>query len=405
MKVLYHHRTQGRGGEGVHIREIVTALSHHGHEVTVISPPGVDPLAGAHEASAPAARRPEAVTVRDAARRVLGWCSRRAPQPVFELLELGYNAYALARIGAALRAKKYDAIYERYAFLCVAGALLARWLRIPLILEVNEISGIQRNRAQTFTRLTSWLERRVLDRASAVMVVSSFLAKELTARGADADRIHVIPNAVDPGAFDPDTDCGAVRRQYGLEDRFCIGFLGHFAGWDRLDRLISAVKRLRAASRDVHLLLVGDGAARPDLERQVRAEGLEESVTFTGVVPRDRVPALIRAFDVCVLPHSNAFGSPLVLFEFMAMGRAVMVPDVGPVLDVIVHGENGYVFRNGDVDQIVAGVQHLMDHPEERARLGRRARRAIEERHTWRANGRRVSELLRLAQKEGPERC
>jgi glycosyltransferase involved in cell wall biosynthesis len=453
MNILYHHRTQGRGGEGVHIREIVTAFQEMGHQVTVISPPGVDPMStgnpvarsngnsgvygtsgarvisirgikkasGAVAASGVSARaggvnRGTAARKRAGAggekpadepavpgglkasiRRVLKWCARRAPQPVFELLEVGYNAYAFAKLQGALRAKKYDAIYERYAFFCFAGAFLARWFKVPLILEVNEISGIERNRAQSFTRLTSWLERRILKRASAIMVVSSFLREELIKRGAAPDKIKIIPNAVNPDSFKPDTDCDEVRERYGLEDKFCIGFLGHFAHWDRLDLLIAAVKRLRAMHRNVHLLLVGDGNVRAELEEQVRAEGLEDAVTFTGMVPHDQIPEFIQTFDLCVLPHSNPFGSPLVMFEFMAMAKAIMVPDVGPVLDVIVHDENGHVFSNGDVDEIVEGVKYLIDHPEERARLGANARRTVEENYTWKDNARRVSRLFKAA--------
>jgi glycosyltransferase involved in cell wall biosynthesis len=462
--ILYHHRTQGRGGEGVHIREIVTAFQEMGHQVTVISPPGVDPMSNgnpvtkangtngvngsnganghkitlkavngsngiavkaangvtrangfkranginrgngvkkqltkASEASVQANAEPPPKGIKSSIRRFLKWCSKQAPQPVFELMEVGYNAYAFAKLQGALRAKKYDAIYERYAFFCFAGAFLARWFKVPLILEVNEISGIERNRAQTFTKLTSWLEKRVLKRASAIMVVSSFLREELIKRGAAPEKIKIIPNAVNPDSFQPDMDCNAVRQKYDLNGKFCIGFLGHFAQWDRLDLLIDAAKKLRDEYRNVHLLLVGDGKVRPELEEKVRAEGLEDVVTFTGMVPHDQIPEYIQAFDLCVLPHSNPFGSPLVMFEFMAMAKACMVPDVGPVLDVIVHDENGHVFKNGDVDQIVEGVKHLIDHPEERERLGATARRTIEENYTWKDNARRVSRLFKPA--------
>ena len=65
-------------------------------------------------------------------------------------------------------------------------------------------------------------------------------------------------------------------------------------------------------------------------------------------MPRDDVPAYIDAMDICVLPDSNAFGSPIALFEFMAMGKPCVVPDLGPMRDVIEDNATGIMFPHGD---------------------------------------------------------
>ena len=121
LRILYHHRTQGRGAEGNHIVSIVTALRQLGHEVDVLSPPGVDPF-----------DPNSTVPVDKANAKTQGWSSiwkvmsKHMPNALFEVAEMFYNIPAYFRIRAALREKKYDLVFERYAFYLLAGVLAAR---------------------------------------------------------------------------------------------------------------------------------------------------------------------------------------------------------------------------------------------------------------------------------------
>jgi len=171
MRILYHHRTQGRGAEGNHIVSIVTALRALGHEVDVASPPGVDPFD-------PASTIPvdKAKTETRGWSSVWKWMSRKLPNWLFELAELGYNIPAYFRLRKLLRTGKYDLLFERYAFFLVAGARAARRCGVPFLLEVNEVSGIpNRARRQTFQRLCAATERYIFRRCTVVHAVSSWL--------------------------------------------------------------------------------------------------------------------------------------------------------------------------------------------------------------------------------------
>jgi len=139
VTVLYHHRTQGRGAEGVHIAGIVQALRAAGHNVLLLSPPGVDPLAtqGTYLYGSRSG----------IAGRLWRYISKTAPQIAFELVELAYNFYLLPRLLRLLRSAAVDVVYERYAFFLWATAWLCRRRGIPLILEVNEVVGLKRARA------------------------------------------------------------------------------------------------------------------------------------------------------------------------------------------------------------------------------------------------------------------
>jgi glycosyltransferase involved in cell wall biosynthesis len=101
----------------------------------------------------------------------------------------------------------------------------------------------------------------------------------------------------------------------------------------------------------------------------------------------------IGAMDICVLPDSNAFGSPIALFEFMAMGKPCVVPDLGPMRDVIEDGAKGIIFPHGNHQALSAALLRLVEDPELRNQIGARAKQSVFERHTWAANARFVVQL------------
>src|SRR3954469_15416402 len=104
MRALYHHRTQGKDVEAVHIVGLCGGLEQLGFEVEIVGPPGV--ITDPESTATPAAGKPK--TAWD-------WVSRKAPQALFELLELGYNMAAFPRLWRRCRAAKPDLLYERYA--------------------------------------------------------------------------------------------------------------------------------------------------------------------------------------------------------------------------------------------------------------------------------------------------
>jgi len=118
-------------------------------------------------------------------------------------------------------------------------------------------------------------------------------------------------------------------------------------------------------------------------------------VTFTGLVQRDRVPGLVAAFDVALQPAVVEYASPLKLFEYLALGRAVLAPRLPNLMEILEDGTNALLFdpdKPGDMETVLA---RLCDDPELRRRLGGAARDCIESRgFTWRANAERITALF-----------
>jgi len=381
MKILYHFRTQGTGAEGVHVAGIGNAFTELGHTVVFSSPTGVDPRtnAGADPFSSKK-RRP-----------ALSRLAARAPGFLFEWLEIGYNFVCYARLGALLANERYDLIYERHAFFLAATALLAQRRRIPLVVEVNELAGDERVRATPWlSPLARFADRVTFQRARLIVVVSPHLRRRIAALGIPEHKILVLPNAVDEKTLDAPTDGAAVRERHQCRDALVIGFVGWFVPWHRLDLLLEHFARLAGTEPRLRLMLAGDGPLAGTLAGRAQALGVRERVIFTGPVPHAQIPDHIAAMDICVVPHSNEYRSPIKLFEYMARARAVVAPRTEPVAAVIQDGENGLLFDPEKPGELGAQIARLMASPQERERLGAAARKAVTARHTWRRNAEAV---------------
>ncbi len=381
MKILYHFRTQGTGAEGVHIAGIANAFESLGHRVIFSSPTGIDPRTTAGANPFAAKKR----------RSLIARLAAHAPGFVFELLEIAYNAVAYVRNRAALTRENCALIYERHAFFLCATALLAQRRGVPLVVEVNELAGDERVRADPWLLpLARLADQITFQRASLIVVVSPHLQRRIAALGIAAEKILVLPNAVSTESLDAPADGAPIRACHGCADAVVIGFVGWFVAWHRLDNLLTQFAALATDDPRLRLLLVGDGTLREPLAAQAAALHISERVIFTGSVPHAEIPAHFAAMDICVVPHSNEYRSPIKLFEGMARACAIVAPRTEPIAQVIGDGVNGLLFDPQDPASLRAALQRLISDPALRQRLGAAARETVRAHHTWDRNAEAV---------------
>lgn len=310
-----------------------------------------------------------------------------------------FNARALP----VLRRERPDFIYQRHSVFNASGAVLARKLGVPLLLEANgsEVwARAQWSRLQ-LRRLAERMERYAFDGAAAIVVVSTILKEQLVSLGADAARILVNPNGVDPERFHPGVDGAAVRAAHGFGpgDVVC-GFLGTFTRWHGVLFLAEQAGELLRRQPNARFLFMGDGDLRSAVEDRVRAAGAAPATAFTGLIGHDAVPAHLAACDVLISPHlpfedgTPFFGSPTKLFEYLAMGRAVVASDLGQIGEVVEEGRSGLLYPPGDADAFVRQTSRLLGDAALRARLGAGARERVLAHYTWRRNADRAVAFL-----------
>ncbi|RZL03742.1 MAG: glycosyltransferase [Rubrivivax sp.] len=390
-RVLYHHRTQGKAVEGVHIRGITDALRVEGVAVDIISLPGADPYA-----------TPKAMSPTKQAK----WWMKLVtalPEPLFELAELGYNVVAGWRVWRYLVAHPdVSFIYERYSLFMFAAVLIARMRGLPIILEVNDSSTVYRVRPLFFLKMATFIERWVFTKASGLVFVSTvFRDRVQQAHGCELAPVIITPNAanIDKFSFTPETRAQA-RLKWGLEDSVVCGYLGAFVPWHAIDQFVYQIADFLPQAPHLKLLLVGDGATFPEVEAFVKRKGLEKQVLLTGRVAHDDVPGLLAAMDMAVLPSAGDYTSPVKLFEFMACGVPPVAPDFQPIREVLDEGRTGWMFPAGN---LAAAVQEVLLKSRDAAQLkqvGVAARAYIAAERQWRHNVVQLAEFhLDLAKK------
>jgi glycosyltransferase involved in cell wall biosynthesis len=375
VRVLYSHRIQSHDGQGVHLRALVDALRAQGHEVLVVGPSVFDKAELGGESSLVAGIR------------------RWLPSFAVELAELAYSLPAYLRLRRAAARFRPDVIYERYNLFYISGALLARQLRLPFLVEVNAALAEERARfgGLRLRRLARWSETFVWRRATHVLPVTKVLADHVEAAGVPEERIEVIANGIHLEAFPPPSPPSASAN-----GELILGFVGFVRDWHGIDGLIRAMNAGDAPS--LSLVVVGEGPARPALERLAAELGIGKRVRFTGLAPREEVPRLIASFDIALQPAAVPYASPLKIFEYMAAGRAIVAPDQPNIREVLEHGQTALLFDPARPGTMWDAILSLVNDADLRARLGAAARAEVVRRDlTWEGNARRVTALARVS--------
>lgn len=378
MRILYHHRTRADGAEGVHIAEMIRAFRRVGHEVRLDALAGGDPDAP-RAAQAGATRKPSALGL-----------SSLLPGFAYELAEYAYNVPAKRRLLRAAAEFKPDILYDRYNSFTIAGQKAARQLGIPHILEVNAPVAYERSnydgRGLVFKRWALGIETRVMSSADHVIVVSTPLKEHLVGIGVDPDKITVMPNGADEKRFHPGIDGTPVRERHGIGDRSVVGFVGILRPWHGVEMLVDAFAAADPVARNMHLLIVGDGPGEEAIKQGMADRGLADRATFAGRLPHDAVIEHVAAMDIAVSPRATFYASPMKLLEYMAIGTAVVAPDMSNIRDIIEPGKEGVLFEPESTESLTAALTRLADSDELRARIGSAGRAKIEKERNWRQN-------------------
>jgi glycosyltransferase involved in cell wall biosynthesis len=372
VRILYSHRIQSRDGQGVHLDAMVAALRAAGHEVRVVGPAAYEQASLGGESRAVALLR------------------RWLPAAAAELAELAYSGPAYLRLLRAAREFRPDAIYERYNLFHLAGAMVARRLGLPFLVEVNAPLAEERTRFGNLRlrRLARATEAFVWRAADRVLPVTEVLAGHVAAAGVPRERIVVVPNGIDLHEFpEPAPEPAAPKAE------LVLGFVGFVREWHGLDAVVRAIAAWQGQPR-LSLVVVGEGPARPGLERLAAELGIAGRVRFAGLAGRAEIPDLIAGFDIALQPAAVPYASPLKVFEYMAAGRAIVAPDQPNLREVLEDGRTALLFDPAEPGAMWQAVLRLAADPALRARLGAAARAEILARDlTWAGNARRAVAL------------
>ncbi len=401
MNVLYLSLAPHMGlgdplGYGTHMREVARALEGAGHRVIRYVAGSGGLVSAAATGAAPRRGGRFGAIVPPVARHLAR-----------DLRELWHDRQVAAPLTHLVAAERIEAIYERSAFMQRAGVRLAAERGIPHILEVNApIEERREHHGYPLYRLGERREREKLALADRVVCVTSPLRAYLAARGADPERIAVIPNAVRPEDFVAEPAARAeLRRRLGIgADQVAVGFVGRFGFWRGMLALMEAASQVAAATPRMHFVLVGDGQLMPTVRQFIAERGLDARVTLTGSVAPAAVPAHAMALDIGVLAGSPWYSSPIKLFEYGAAGLAVIAPRVPAVEEVIAHGREGILIPPEDPAALAGAILALVADEPRRRMLGAQYRERVLAEFTWDRVAQRISDLFASSPRRGARR-
>ncbi len=202
------------------------------------------------------------------------------------------------------------------------------------------------------------VQRQAWKRCAAVVAVSRPLVGALSRAG--IRHPILIPNAWSP-ASRPHSQTEARQLLAVPADVPLIGWVGRFSKEKGADIMLEAFGRM--ATNRAHLVFIGDGGARPELEARAAQLGLQDRVHFAGVVPE--AGRLFTAFD-CFALSSRSEGTPIALLEAMSAGVPIVATTVGGVPDVVGPGEAGLVPPE-DPGALAVALDDLLRNPQQAA--------------------------------------
>lgn len=371
------------------IEEIAAGLAARGHEVHVVLPwhpdlrrPAVDRGVRLH----PYRYAPwRALNIWGYAESMAADVEVRARAYLAAPLALPAGMLALLRLTRSVRC---ELLHAHWAVPNgPLAALVAAWRKLPLVVSLHGSDVYLPERHAWLRPVAAW----TLKRAAAITACSGDLARRAVALGAPEERVTVIPYGADTATFRPAeaSERARVRAELGLaEGEALILAVGRLVRKKGFDVLIRALPRVLEEAGPVRLVLAGRGDLREELAALARGLGVQEHVVLLGAVERDRLPALFRSCDVLAVPSmrdekGNVDGLPNVVLEGMASGAAIVASRVAGIPQVIADGEHGILVPEKDPAALAAAIIRLLREEETRARLGRAARRRVEEELNW----------------------
>jgi len=329
-----------------------------------------------------------------------------------ELKDLYFNISAYREIVSDLADKDISYIYQRCSLHNFVGVKLADKLHVPFVLEFNSSSvWTMKNWGNRLLHenIANDIELLNLNRADLIVCVSDELKQSLIDRGIEEKKILVNYNGVDIEKYNPDCRGDRIRKKFHIEDRIVIGFSGSFNLFHGAEKLAAAygelIKRRPDLADKVYLLFIGDGVRRKFVERIIKQFRTGDIAGCIGTVPFEEVQDYLAACDILAAPHvpnkdkSPFFGSPTKLFEYMAMGKAIIASDLNQIGEILDSG-CALLVEPGNTDELGKAIERLAADKDLRIRLGRNAREKAVAEYTWEKHVERIQNKIKELFKE-----
>jgi glycosyltransferase involved in cell wall biosynthesis len=325
------------------------------------------------------------------------WCLTKGGEIADELISKGirvkilglnsyHNPFQVVKLAIHLKKSKFDIIHSHGYFANVFGRLAAILTMIPVrIAHVHTTNYNLSKRNITTEFVFSLFTKKIICISNSV---KQFVEKDL---GIDTKKTCLIYN----GCRINDSDKAKKkidRRSLGIsKDDFVIITVASLVRHKGHQVLIDAVCILARSYQNLRLLIVGDGPLRDSLNTYVKALQLSEKIIFTG--EKENVFPLLKLADIFVLSSITREGLGMALIEAMAVGLPLIGSRLGGIPEIIKHGVNGFLFSQGNAEELAESIEKLIKNKEMAVNLGERGKEIFREKFTCQKMTKNIEQL------------
>jgi len=307
----------------------------------------------------------------------------------------------------AIKADVYEAhTVSGYGFL---KALRKRSIKKPFVQTIHGVLADEyvqsfQGGSPTFraklANLIMWrlsrLEGESAEKATLIVTVSKYSRNKIIQfYDVDKTKIRIVPNGVDLQRFKPVQGLESIKRQIGIDSKFCVLFVGRLIPRKGLPFLIEAAKHIVKEFKETIFVIVGDGPLKNHLMAYLEEINLSGNFVFLGDVNENVLPALYNCADVLVLPSIQE-GLGIVLLEAQATATPVVAFDVGGVSEAMVDKETGLLVKP-DSRGLADAILKLLSSWSLREKMGNKGREFVSNNFSWDICAQRMLQVYREA--------
>ncbi len=303
---------------------------------------------------------------------------------------VNFVAYMFMAVWIALFQKRPDVIIgtSPQFFAAWAGLISSRlhWRRVPFVAEIRDlwpdsIVAVGAMKNKRMLAFIYWLEKLLYRHAAHIVTVGPGYVEDLKEKGVSEQKISVIPNGVDKELFLGQVADEKFRTKYDLNEKIACAYIGTLGMASGLDVVIDAAENLKKQGRDdMRIFFIGDGAVRETIESTAKERDLD-NIIFTGMIPKQEVPGVLAAMDICLvhLKKRPLFTRvlPSKIFEMAAMAKPIILGVEGFAAKLIQEANCGICIEPENAEELVSAMEQLANDPELRRRLGENGKKYV----------------------------
>lgn len=313
-------------------------------------------------------------------------------QSQVDLLVYSWKAYFFSK--KLIKNNSYNLSHSFFTVPCGFLSLVLKWqYKIPYIVSLRgaDVPGY----AERFSFIYNFLKPiiKIIWKSSSAVVSNSQGLNELAQKSRVDQEISVIYNGIDIEEFKSISEGSIFGISKAQPSEFKIICVSRITARKGIKYLVEAVLKLKEKYPNIRLKIIGEGDEKKNLENFILENKMEKFVKFSGLMPHDQLPKEYKDANIFILPSLNE-GMSNTILEALASGLPIIATDTGGTKELLNNGENGFIIKMKDSNDIVEKIEKLIQNKELCQKMALESRK-IAENFSWKKVADQYAEIYK----------